>query len=114
MIGICTIGKPPSPSLCIGICGESESQYVYELNRLVVNDGLPKNSLSYFVSRVLQLLPQTILVSYADTSQNHHGYIYQATNWIYTGLTQKRGKDKQWILDSKEYHGIKITVEWIK
>ena len=30
-----------------------------------------------------------IIVSYADTSQNHTGYIYQATNWIYTGLSAK-------------------------
>lgn len=28
-----------------------------------------------------------VIVSYADSSQNHHGYIYQATNWIYTGLS---------------------------
>ena len=28
-----------------------------------------------------------LIVSYADTSHNHHGYIYQATNWIYTGLS---------------------------
>ena len=28
-----------------------------------------------------------VIVSYADTSKNHHGYIYQATNWIYTGLS---------------------------
>jgi hypothetical protein len=26
-----------------------------------------------------------LVVSYADTSQGHHGGIYQATNWIYTG-----------------------------
>ena len=90
LIGVCTIGKPASPFLCIGVCGESESQYVYELNRLVVNDGLPKNSLSYFVSNVLKILPPMILVSYADTSMNHHGYIYQATNWIYTGKTKER------------------------
>jgi len=31
-----------------------------------------------------------IIVSYADTSQNHHGYIYQATNWLYTGMTIAR------------------------
>ena len=90
LIGICTIGKPASPSLCIGVCGKEQSEYVYELNRLVVNDELPKNSLSYFVSRVLKTLPTMILVSYADTSQNHHGYIYQATNWVYTGKTKER------------------------
>jgi hypothetical protein len=89
-VGICTIGKPASPSLCVGVCGKEQSENVYELNRLVVNDGLPNNSLSYFVGNVLRLLPPMILVSYADTSQNHHGYIYQATNWTYTGATKER------------------------
>lgn len=89
--GVCTYGKPPSNSLCDGICGKEHSQYVYELNRLVVNEGLIKNALSYFVSQTLKKLPKNlILVSYADTSQNHHGYIYQATNWVYTGLSDKR------------------------
>lgn len=90
--GICTIGKPPSPSLCDGICGKENSEYVFELNRLCVNEGLPKNTLSMFVGKVLNLLPKTIIVSYADTSQNHHGYIYQATNWVYTGLSDKRSE----------------------
>jgi hypothetical protein len=90
--GVCTIGKPPSPSLCDGICGKENSQYVFELNRLCVNEGLPKNTLSMFVGKVINLLPKIILVSYADTSQNHHGYIYQATNWIYTGLSDKRSE----------------------
>lgn len=31
---VCTFGKPASPSLCKGICGEEYSQSVYELNRL--------------------------------------------------------------------------------
>lgn len=31
--------------------------------------------------------PKTkLLISYADTKENHHGGIYQATNWIYCGL----------------------------
>tara|TARA_R110002051_G_scaffold41515_2_gene86080 strand:- start:2503 stop:3138 length:636 start_codon:yes stop_codon:yes gene_type:complete len=90
LIGVCTFGKPPSPPLCIGVCGSENSDFVYELNRLCVNNGLPKNSLSYFVSQCLKMLPPLIIVSYADTSQNHNGYIYQATNWIYTGLSAKR------------------------
>ena len=90
LIGILTIGKPASNPLCIGVCGEKNKDYVYELNRLCVNDNLPKNCLSYFVSQCLKKLPTMILVSYADTSMNHNGYIYQATNWIYTGLSAKR------------------------
>jgi hypothetical protein len=59
-----------------------------ELNRLVVNEGLENNVLSYLVGQSLKQMPKPlVLVSYADTSKNHHGYIYQATNWIYTGLS---------------------------
>lgn len=30
-----------------------------------------------------------LIVSFADTDQNHHGGIYQADNWIYTGTTAR-------------------------
>ena len=30
-----------------------------------------------------------LIVSYADTNEGHNGGIYQAGNWIYTGLTPK-------------------------
>ena len=81
-VGVCSFGKPPSPPLCVGVCGEHNSKYVYELNRLITNDDLPKNALSFFVSKCFKMLPPLIIVSYADTSKNHNGYIYQATNWI--------------------------------
>ena len=59
-----------------------------ELNRLVINEGLEKNVLSFLIGQSFNFLPKPlVLVSYADSSQNHHGYIYQATNWIYTGLS---------------------------
>jgi len=91
LIGVCTFGSPASRSLCIGVCGVQNSNKVFELNRLCVNDGLERNVLSYFVSSCLKLLPNDlIIVSYADTSQGHNGYIYQATNWIYTGATKER------------------------
>tara|TARA_Y100000592_G_C5417240_1_gene291293 strand:+ start:206 stop:841 length:636 start_codon:yes stop_codon:yes gene_type:complete len=87
--GVLTVGKPASNALCVGVCGKENSIFVYELNRLCVNDNLPKNTLSFFVSQCLKKLPKMILVSYADTSMYHNGYIYQATNWIYTGLSAK-------------------------
>lgn len=91
LVGIITFGKPASDSLCRGVCGEENSEIVIELNRLILNDELPKNSTSYLVGRSLKLLPKPkIVVSYADTGQGHIGYIYQATNFIYTGLTVAR------------------------
>lgn len=98
-IGVITFGMPPNPSLCVGICGKEYKDKVFELNRLVVNDGLYKNVLSYFVSSALNMLPKPmIIVSYAEKDFGHNGYIYQATNFIYTGLSAKRtdpdhGKD---------------------
>ena len=92
LCGALTIGKPASDSLCRGICGDEYKKYVYELNRICVDEGLPKNTLSQFVSKVLKYFSndKIIIVSYADEGMNHHGYIYQATNWIYLGKTKSR------------------------
>lgn len=58
-----------------------------ELVRLVKNENLEKNILSWFLSQTFSFLNKPLsLISYADAGKNHHGYIYQATNWIYTGL----------------------------
>jgi len=59
-----------------------------ELVRLVKNENLEKNILSWFLSQTFTFLQKPLsLISYADEGKNHHGYIYQATNWIYTGLS---------------------------
>jgi hypothetical protein len=83
LVGVCSYGT----TLAIGI-RKIFNYNVYELNRLCVNDGLEKNVLSFFVSNTIKLMPKTcVLLSYADINQGHNGYIYQATNWIYTGLS---------------------------
>ena len=88
--GVCSFGRPMSHTLIKGAFNGLYENSFLELNRLVVNEGLKKNTLSFFVSQCFKQLPKPmVLVSYADTSQNHHGYIYQATNWIYTGLSNK-------------------------
>ena len=92
LIAVLTIGKPASNSLCFGVCGEEHSRQVYELNRLICLPDLPKNSMSFFVGKCLKMLSDTdlILISYADEGAGHHGYVYQATNWWYTGKTKSR------------------------
>lgn len=97
---VCTFGKPASPSLCNGICGKEHSSQVYELNRLCRVENW-EQPLSLFVGYCLRQLNKLnwIIVSYSDTAMNHHGYIYQACNFIYTGCTKQR-TDK-WTLDRK-------------
>ena len=91
LIGVASYGRPAAHGVVKGAFDGKLMDNFLELNRLVINDGLPKNILSFFLSKTLNLLPKPqAIVSYADTSQGHHGYIYQATNWIYTGLSAKR------------------------
>lgn len=92
LIGVVTIGKPASHSLCVGLAGTLYKDKVYELNRLYVLDGYPDNLESKLIGYALRNLKplNLILVSYADVGMGHVGYVYQATNWMYTGETKKR------------------------
>ena len=85
---VITYGKPASPSVCVGICGKEHSGKVYELNRMCRSEEYRK-PLSHFVSATLRMLKPLdwIVVSYSDTAMNHHGYVYQACNFLYTGTS---------------------------
>lgn len=90
LVGVVTYGVPSSSTLRDGIAGKENSDKVLELNRLVFSKPI-KNGPSKLVSSSLALLPKpSIVVSYADTEQGHIGYVYQACNFIYTGLSAKR------------------------
>lgn len=88
-LGVVVYGVSASSTLLRGICGEGEAKNVYELTRLWVDDGVPKNGESFLIGRTLRMLDKEIVVSYADSSQNHVGVVYQATNFMYTGLSSK-------------------------
>lgn len=88
--GIITFGMPASPQLCFGICGIEFKDKVLELNRLCLMEN-KKNESSVLVSHSIKMLPKpSIIVSYADTAQGHVGYVYQATNFYFTGTTKER------------------------
>lgn len=91
LVAVCTFGKPASPSLCKGICGDENSSHVYELNRLCRVEELDE-PLSSFVGACLRRLrtENWIIVSFSDTAMHHNGYIYQACNFLYTGQTKAR------------------------
>jgi len=61
------------------------------LSRLWLSDELPKNSESKVISAVLRSLKKhtdlKFVLTYADPAQGHVGVIYQATGWLYTGLS---------------------------
>lgn len=90
LCGVCTYGLPPSRHLCVGVCGEKYADNVLELNRLILQEN-QKNVCSFFIAKTLKELPKpSIVISYADSSMSHNGYIYQATNFLYVGLSAIR------------------------
>lgn len=109
LCGIVTYGTPPSAPLRKGICGEEFSDYVLELNRLCLKHNRP-NEASMLVGRSLQKLPNSVVISFADQAQDHTGYVYQACNFNYVGLSAKRTDWKVKGMDDK--HGQTIADEF--
>ena len=87
LIGVVMYGTPPSSTLreC---CGKEHVNDVIELSRLWIKDNTEKNVESYLVGNTLKKVNKPIIISYADSSEGHIGKIYQATNFIYTGLSK--------------------------
>ena len=101
IVGCVIYGTPSSAPLRKGICGIDESFNVLELTRLWIEDDTPKNTESYLIGNTIKLVNKEIIVSYAEIEQGHLGIVYQATNWIYTGLSAKR---TNWVIEGIDKH----------
>lgn len=99
--GVICYGTPSSAPLRSGICGKDEKNNVIELTRLWVSDDVPKNGESFLIGNTLKRVNKEIIVSFAEIEQGHMGIVYQATNWIYTGLSAKR---TNWTIDGIDKH----------
>jgi hypothetical protein len=100
--GVVMYGTPSSSSLRAGLAGIEEANNVIELTRLWIDDDAPKNGESFLIGRSVRMAGKDIVVSFADTAQNHFGVVYQATNWLYTGLSAKR---TDWTVEGEDKHG---------
>jgi hypothetical protein len=100
--GVVMYGTPSSAPLRSGIAGPDEANNVIELTRLWIHDDVPKNGESFLIGRSVRKCGKEIVVSFADTGQNHLGIVYQATNWLYTGLSAKR---TDWTVEGENKHG---------
>jgi hypothetical protein len=89
---------------------------VIELVRMALNGKQESTSKALAIS--LKLIKKDVplckmIVSYADQDQDHIGTIYQATNWIYTGVSMENTTDSSWVVNNKRYHG-RIISGWVK
>ena len=60
LVGVCSYSRPMSHTLVRGAFNGEYQKNFLELNRLVVNEGLPRNTLSFFVS-VMRIRLKTIM-----------------------------------------------------
>jgi hypothetical protein len=101
LMGVICYGTPSSAPLRAGICGPDEVDNVIELTRLWIDDSVPRNGESYLIGNTIRLVDKQIVVSFAEIGAGHVGTVYQATNWIYTGLSAKR---TNWTIEGVNLH----------
>lgn len=90
LIGVLLFATPNSENVRASVFGPEYVGHVAELHRLVVLDGTPTNTESWFIARALKLYKKKrphvwAVVSFADSTEGHQGTIYQATNFHYYG-----------------------------
>ena len=101
LVGVVVYGTPSSSALRKGICGEEYENDVIELTRLWIDDTVPKNGESFLIGNTLNLVDKDIIVSYSEIEEGHIGTVYQATNFLYTGLSAKR---TNWEVEGLDKH----------
>ena len=91
LVGVCTLGYGVRPLHTIQKIFPTlwVSDY-FEIGKLCVDDKMPRNTESYFISRVVRLIQESypnikILFSWADGIIGKPGYVYQASNFYYGG-----------------------------
>ena len=94
LVGVIAFATPCSENVRRSVFGEEFKNNITELHRLVLFDEIPKNSESFFIRKSLKLLREYKpniygVLSFADSTENHRGTIYQASSALYTGRTSK-------------------------
>lgn len=90
----------PTRSVCSSVFGEEHLHRVWHMGRLVLSEDSPRNSESRLIAGSLRAIQQEhpdvwAVLTYAATDAGHLGYVYQATNALYTGT----GGDPVFYLD---------------
>ena len=89
-IGVVVFGDSPTPNMASPY--DLEYTEICELRRVALTTH--KHPVTQILSKSLKLLHKTnpnlkLVISYADKGQDHLGIIYQASNWIFEGETNK-------------------------
>lgn len=90
----------PTRRTCASVFGAEHEHRVWHMGRLILSDASPRNSESRLIGGSLRAIRAEYpdvwaVLTYAATDVGHLGYVYQATNAIYTGV----GGDLNYYID---------------
>lgn len=91
LVGVVSYNLPTMPA-CASFFGQERWHWVAHMGRLVCAELAPRNTESRLIAGSLRLLKEDrpilrAVVTYAAIGQGHVGYVYQATNALYCGMT---------------------------
>lgn len=80
----------PTRSVCASVFGPDHLHQVWHMGRLALAELAPRNSESRLIGGSLRAITREYpevwaVLTYAATDAGHIGYVYQATNALYTG-----------------------------
>lgn len=117
LIGVCAFATPSSENVRSSVFGPEFKDSVTELHRLVVLDGTPTNTESWFIRRALSGLKEyrpkiRAVLSFADATEGHIGTIYQASNALYCGTSGRATfyRDQDGRLRHPRQNGVNISI----
>lgn len=104
IIGGVVVGKPRH---------ESKYKKSLDIRRMACIDEAPKNTESYFLSKVIWVIKKkypeiTNVISYSDLTEGHVGTIYKAANFKEIGETSPT---KYVVWNEKRYHPRSLTID---
>lgn len=92
LVGALTLGWGTRPKHTIQkIWSQLESKDYFEIGKMALDDKMPRNSESQFLSLVVQYIKKylpnvKVLFTWADGMLGKPGYVYQAANFYYAGF----------------------------
>jgi GNAT superfamily N-acetyltransferase len=112
LIAVCVFSSLVRQNIKVG---EHDPKKTKELSRLCIHPSYQKkNFASWFISRCLKMLEDvSCVISYSDTTFNHNGAVYKASNFILDGEVPPDYwyvKDDGWVMHKKALydHAVKM------
>lgn len=89
VIGAAVFGQPSREGVIRSLWTHGTIENTVELLRFYTVDGVEAWIGTWFLSRAIRILPRQVemIVAFSDPAHGHHGGLYQAASWIYTGPT---------------------------